>query len=63
MYSKPYLLQMVHLYGWLGLESQFGYKMAKFVCGMELIESFSHIGKGKDGYRYDVLGCFKTAGI
>lgn len=48
----------------LRLESQLGYKMAKYVCGVELVEDFSHIGKGQGGWRDDVLNYYvKTAGI
>lgn len=48
----------------LRLESQLGYKMAKFVCAIEVVEDFSHIGKGQGGWRDDVLNYYvKTAGI
>lgn len=48
----------------LRLESQLGYKMAKYVSAIELVEDFSHLGKGQGGWRDDVLNYFvKTAGI
>ena len=42
----------------LRLESQLGYKMAKYVCGIELVKDFSHIGKGQGGWRDDVLNYY-----
>lgn len=46
------------------LKSQLGYKMAKHVCRIELVEDFSNIGKGQGGWRDDVLNYYvKTAGI
>lgn len=48
----------------LRLESQLGYKMAKYVCGIELVEDFRSIGKGQGGWREDVLHySVETAGI
>ncbi|MFD1189025.1 molybdopterin-binding protein [Phenylobacterium conjunctum] len=37
----------------LRLERQLGYKMAKYVMRIELIESFDHLGLGKGGYWED----------
>lgn len=37
----------------LRLERQLGYKMAKYVMRIELIESFEHLGLGKGGYWED----------
>lgn len=48
----------------LRLETQLGYKMAKWVCAIELVEDFRHIGKGQGGWRDDVLHYYvNTAGI
>lgn len=35
------------------IERQFGYKMAKYIMGIELVENFSNIGEGKGGYWED----------
>jgi DMSO/TMAO reductase YedYZ molybdopterin-dependent catalytic subunit len=35
------------------IERQLGYKMAKYVMRIELVESFAHIGGGKGGYWED----------
>jgi DMSO/TMAO reductase YedYZ molybdopterin-dependent catalytic subunit len=37
----------------LRLERQLGYKMAKYVMRIELVESFSRLGQGKGGYWED----------
>lgn len=37
----------------LRVERQLGYKHAKFVTRLELVESFSHLGRGKGGYWED----------
>jgi sulfoxide reductase catalytic subunit YedY len=37
------------------IESQLGYKMAKWVTGIEFVEDFENIGKGEGGWRDDVL--------
>lgn len=37
----------------LRVERQLGYKMAKYVMRIELVESFAHIGAGKGGYWED----------
>ncbi|MEW5685926.1 MAG: molybdopterin-binding protein [Pseudomonadota bacterium] len=37
----------------LRLERQLGYKMAKYVMRIELIESFAHLGRGRGGYWED----------
>ncbi len=37
----------------LRLERQLGYKMAKYVMRLEIVEDFSHIGGGKGGYWED----------
>lgn len=39
----------------LRIESQLGYKMAKWVTRIEFVEDFDNIGKGKGGWRDDVL--------
>lgn len=39
----------------LRIESQLGYKMAKWVARIEFVEDFEDIGKGKGGWRDDVL--------
>ena len=36
-----------------GVERQLGYKMAKYVMRIELVESFAHIGGGNGGYWED----------
>jgi DMSO/TMAO reductase YedYZ molybdopterin-dependent catalytic subunit len=35
------------------IERQLGYKMAKYIMRIELVESFAHIGEGKGGYWED----------
>jgi DMSO/TMAO reductase YedYZ molybdopterin-dependent catalytic subunit len=35
------------------VERQLGYKMAKYVVAIELVESFSHIGRGHGGFWED----------
>jgi DMSO/TMAO reductase YedYZ molybdopterin-dependent catalytic subunit len=37
----------------LRVERQLGYKMAKYVMAIELVDSFAHIGEGKGGYWED----------
>lgn len=37
----------------LRVERQLGYKMAKYVMRVELVESFAHLGRGKGGYWED----------
>ncbi len=37
----------------LRVERQLGYKMAKFVMGIEAVDSFTHLGEGKGGYWED----------
>lgn len=37
----------------LRIERQLGYKMAKYVMRIELIESFAHLGRGRGGYWED----------
>ena len=37
----------------LRVERQLGYKHAKYLMRLELVESFAHIGKGKGGYWED----------
>jgi sulfoxide reductase catalytic subunit YedY len=39
----------------LRIESQLGYKMAKWVCGIEFVESLDEVGRGQGGWRDDVL--------
>ncbi len=47
----------------LRAERQLGYKMAKYVQGIELVESFDHIGGGKGGYWGRPLAYTWWAGI
>jgi DMSO/TMAO reductase YedYZ molybdopterin-dependent catalytic subunit len=35
------------------IERQLGYKMAKYIMRLELVESFAHIGRGQGGYWED----------
>ena len=35
------------------IERQLGYKMAKYIMRLELVESFAHIGGGQGGYWED----------
>lgn len=35
------------------IERQLGYKMAKYISGIEVVESFAEIGRGKGGYWED----------
>jgi sulfoxide reductase catalytic subunit YedY len=45
-------------------ESLLGYKMAKWVCGIEFVEDVENIGKGQGGWRDDTLNYFpSSAGI
>jgi DMSO/TMAO reductase YedYZ molybdopterin-dependent catalytic subunit len=37
----------------LRLERQLGYKMAKYVMRLEVVDGFAHIGRGKGGYWED----------
>jgi DMSO/TMAO reductase YedYZ molybdopterin-dependent catalytic subunit len=37
----------------LRVERQLGYKMAKYLMRLELVERFTHIGRGKGGYWED----------
>ena len=37
----------------LRVERQLGYKHAKYVMRLELVETFAHIGEGKGGYWED----------
>jgi len=46
----------------LRVERPLGYKMAKYVMGIELLESFSHIGGGRGGF-WDDRGYEWYAGI
>jgi sulfoxide reductase catalytic subunit YedY len=48
----------------LRMESQLGYKMAKWVCRIEFVEEYEDIGQGQGGWRDDVLDYFPSdAGI
>lgn len=48
----------------LRMESQLGYKMAKWVCRIEFVEEYDHIGQGEGGWRDDVLDYYPSdAGI
>ncbi len=48
----------------LRVESQLGYKMAKWVSAIEFVESFAGIGQGQGGWRDDVLNYYPLdAGI
>jgi DMSO/TMAO reductase YedYZ molybdopterin-dependent catalytic subunit len=37
----------------LRVERQLGYKMAKYVMAVELVERFDHIARGRGGYWED----------
>jgi sulfoxide reductase catalytic subunit YedY len=39
----------------LRAESQLGYKMAKWINRIEVVDSYKHIGKGQGGWRDDLL--------
>jgi DMSO/TMAO reductase YedYZ molybdopterin-dependent catalytic subunit len=39
----------------LRVENQLGYKMAKWINRIEVVDSFKHIGNGQGGWRDDVL--------
>jgi DMSO/TMAO reductase YedYZ molybdopterin-dependent catalytic subunit len=39
----------------LRVENQLGYKMAKWINRIEVVNSFKHIGKGQGGWRDDLL--------
>lgn len=45
------------------LERKLGYKMAKYILGLELVESLDAIGKGRGGYWEDHHGYHWHAGI
>ncbi|WP_226043180.1 molybdopterin-dependent oxidoreductase [Natrinema sp. DC36] len=45
----------------LRIESQLGYKMAKWVSRIEFVEDFDDIGKGKGGWRDDVLHYYPSS--
>jgi len=47
----------------LRLETQLGYKMAKWVRSVELIEDYRAVGQGKGGWREDVLNYSQIAPI
>lgn len=47
----------------LRVERQLGYKQAKYVTGIQAVESLSHIGEGKGGYWQDVANYAWYAGI
>jgi DMSO/TMAO reductase YedYZ molybdopterin-dependent catalytic subunit len=48
----------------LRVEHQLGYKMAKWIHRIELVEDFRAIGKGQGGWRDDVLNYYPSdAGI
>jgi methionine sulfoxide reductase catalytic subunit len=48
----------------LRVEHQLGYKMAKWVSRIELVEDFRNIGKGQGGWRDDLLNYYPSdAGI
>lgn len=48
----------------LRMESQLGYKMAKWVCAVEFVEDYDEIGQGQGGWRDDVLDYYPSdAGI
>ena len=46
----------------LRVESQLGYKMAKWVSSIELVNDYKNIGKGQGGWRDDVLHYFPSDG-
>ncbi|MDB6058402.1 MAG: hypothetical protein JWO95_2246 [Verrucomicrobiales bacterium] len=48
----------------LRTETQLGYKMAKWICRIELVKTFDQLGKGQGGWRDDVLNYYPSdAGI
>lgn len=48
----------------LRTESQLGYKMAKWINAIELVETFDRIGRGQGGWRDDLLNYYPSdAGI
>jgi DMSO/TMAO reductase YedYZ molybdopterin-dependent catalytic subunit len=47
----------------LRVERQLGYKQAKYIMHIELVEKFDHIEKGKGGYWEDSVGYEWYAGI
>lgn len=46
----------------LRIESHLGYRMAKWVCGIEFVEDYEEIGDGQDGWRDDVLHYYPVSG-
>jgi len=46
----------------LRVETLLGYKMAKYLHSIELVEDYSHIGRGQGGYREDYQYYDKVAG-
>jgi DMSO/TMAO reductase YedYZ molybdopterin-dependent catalytic subunit/thiosulfate reductase cytochrome b subunit len=47
----------------LRVETQLGYKMVKYLRSIELVEDYSHIGKGRGGFREDFQYYGRTAEI
>jgi DMSO/TMAO reductase YedYZ molybdopterin-dependent catalytic subunit len=45
------------------IERQLGYKQAKYLTAIELVESLDPIGKGKGGYWEDRIGYQWYAGV
>jgi len=45
------------------VETQFGYKMVKWLNSIELVSDYSKIGRGQGGYREDVKSYGIGAGI
>jgi DMSO/TMAO reductase YedYZ molybdopterin-dependent catalytic subunit/thiosulfate reductase cytochrome b subunit len=47
----------------LRVEDQLGFKMVKYICRIELVADYTHIGDGEGGWREDVQHYFSRAGI
>jgi len=47
----------------LRVETQLGFKMVKWLCAIEVVESYEHIGKGQGGWREDNQYYGTDAGI
>ena len=47
----------------LRVETQLGFKMVKYLCGIELVADYRRIGDGYGGWREDVQHYSRTVGI
>jgi sulfoxide reductase catalytic subunit YedY len=45
------------------VETQLGFKMLKWICAIEVVEDYSHIGKGQGRWREDNQYYGTEAGI